>query len=137
MPLLESLTASLVAGIAKTLAKIWLKDEGLVKPAEGVIETFKKRFDDTQVTRATQSCSWTSKRKSRTSCANIFSPPNFAACRIMRRRLQLPQLECKNLREISLSGAELSDLSTIRALARGLTTLYFQHSSEQDFEIYS
>jgi hypothetical protein len=54
MPLLETLTVSLVASISKTLAKIWLKDEGLVKPAEGVIETLKKRFEDGQVTRATQ-----------------------------------------------------------------------------------
>ena len=54
MPLLEILTLNVAASIAKSAAKVWLKDEGLVGASEGIIETFKRRFDDVLVCRSTQ-----------------------------------------------------------------------------------
>jgi hypothetical protein len=53
MPLIETLTISVAASLSKAVAKLWLKDPGLVGAAEGVIETVKKRSDDFLTRRST------------------------------------------------------------------------------------
>jgi hypothetical protein len=46
MPLIETLMLNVATSVGKAIAKIWLKDPGLVGTTEGVIETLKKRTDD-------------------------------------------------------------------------------------------
>ncbi len=46
MPLLDILTLNVAASVVKSVAKVWLKDTGLVGASEGVIDTFRRRFDE-------------------------------------------------------------------------------------------
>jgi hypothetical protein len=54
MALIEALTINVAAKLAKVVVKLWLKDEGLVGGAEGVIETIKKYFEDWRVARSAE-----------------------------------------------------------------------------------
>ena len=46
MPLIETLTVNVAASVGKAVLKAWLKDPWLVGATEGVIETLKKRTDN-------------------------------------------------------------------------------------------
>jgi hypothetical protein len=61
MPLLESLAAGLAPVIIKSLAKIWLKDEGLVEATKSLSEIATKRFQDVLTTYATDLTFWRQK----------------------------------------------------------------------------
>ncbi len=54
MASIEALTINVAAKLAKVVVKLWLKDEGLVGGAEGVIETIKKHFEDWRVARSAE-----------------------------------------------------------------------------------
>jgi hypothetical protein len=53
MPLIETLTANVAASVGKAVLKVWLKDDGLVGAAQGVVDTLKKQTDDYVTARST------------------------------------------------------------------------------------